>query len=575
MFVVSCVIAVSVDPLFFYLPVINEDDKCLALDRRLKITAICLRSVFDIIYFANMILGFLCPYIDDDANRKYGRTEIVTDALKIRNRYLKSYFLIDILAILPIPQVLVPIIFSKMRSSKFLDIRKFLNAFVLLQYVPRVLRIYLSWTKLNESSRELARRVWIKAAFNIFLYILASHVLGAFWYFFSIQRETACWHIACENHIGCTPSAFYCGRNLGNYTFLDDACPIQTPNTTLVDFGIFLEALQSGTVSSTNILPKILHTFWWGLRNLSSLGQNLQTSTYFWENCFSVFISIFGLLLFLYFIGTVQTYMQMATEKSEEITKNTKRKELEIQLWLSRNKLHDKMKEQIISCIQYRLKEKKDFDTENPIPHLSDIKLTKEIKRYICLPLLKNVQILKNENDQYQLRLICESLKPLYYNENSYILREGEPLTAMLFITQGSVLCFKTNNGENGEGTVSGAQCIEKGMFYGEELLEWGFNGSPEPQLSNLPISKTVKTLTKVEAFALTADQWKILVSRRSQAASHAASRAKRFAQAALARRHLNEKMNKNSPKMAKENSTSSHALGALRLAVPHVVEKQ
>jgi hypothetical protein len=83
--------------------------------------------------------------------------------------------------------------------------------------------------------------------------------------------------------------------------------------------------------------------------------------------------------------------MQMATEKSEEITKNTKRKELEIQLWLSRNKLHDKMKEQIISCIQYRLKEKKDFDTENPIPHLSDIKLTKEIKRYICLPLLKNV----------------------------------------------------------------------------------------------------------------------------------------------------------------------------------------
>jgi len=181
------------------------------------------------------------------------------------------------------------------------------------------------------------------------------------------------------------------------------------------------------------------------------------------------------------------------------------------------------------------------------------------------------VQILKNESE-YQLRLICESLKPLYYNENSYILREGETLTAMIFITQGSVLCFKTNNGENGEGTVSGAQCIEKCMFYGEELLEyWGFNGSPEPQLSDLLISKTVKTLTKVEAFALTADKGKILISRRSQAASQA----KRYAQAALARRYLNEKMNENSPKMAKENSTSCHALGASRLAAPHVVEKQ
>ncbi len=78
----------------------------------------------------------------------------------------------------------------------------------------------------------------------------------------------ACWYQACENHIECTPSSFKCGRSLENFIFIDDACSTQTPNTTLVDFGIFLEALQSGTVSSTNILPKILHTFWWGLRNL-------------------------------------------------------------------------------------------------------------------------------------------------------------------------------------------------------------------------------------------------------------------------------------------------------------------
>jgi len=140
----------------------------------------------------------------------------------------------------------------------------------------------------------------------------------------------------------------------------------------------------------------------------------------------------------------------------------------------------------------------------------------------------------------------------------------------MLFITQeGSVWCFKTNNGENGEGTVSSAQCIENGMLYGEELLEWGFNGSPSPKLSDFPISKTVKTLIKVEAFALTANNWKILVSRHSKVASTT----KGFAQAT--RRHLNEKMNENSPKMAKQNSTSCHALSASRLAVPHVVEKK
>jgi len=106
MFVVSCVIAVlCVDPLFFYLPVINQDHKCLALDRRLKVTAICVRSVFDLIYLVNIILGFLCPYKDEDASRRCERTVSVTDARRIAMRYLSSYFTIDILAILPIPQV--------------------------------------------------------------------------------------------------------------------------------------------------------------------------------------------------------------------------------------------------------------------------------------------------------------------------------------------------------------------------------------------------------------------------------------------------------------------------------------
>lgn len=86
--------------------------------------------------------------------------------------------------------------------------------------------------------------------------------------------------------------------------------------------------------------------------------------------------------------------MQIATEKSEEITQNMKHKELDIKLWMSRNKLPDEMKERIISCIQHRLKENKDFDTEKPIPHLSNINLVKEIKRHLCLPLLKKVSLL-------------------------------------------------------------------------------------------------------------------------------------------------------------------------------------
>ncbi|XP_062154119.1 cyclic nucleotide-gated ion channel 1-like [Alnus glutinosa] len=202
--------------------------------------------------------------------------------------------------------------------------------------------------------------------------------------------------------------------------------------------------------------------------------------------------------------------MQMANEKAQKM----RLIKTKIESWMATNQLPDNMKESIITCIRDGPEENKDFDMDNPISYISkDAKLMTEIKRHLCsLALLKVGQILNNKSE-YLLQLICEYLKPLYYNENSYIFREGEPLNAMIFITQGSLWCFKTNNCENGEGTASSPQCIEKGEFYGEELLQWGFNCSPSPKLSNLPISKTVKTLTKVEAFALTANDWKFLLS--------------------------------------------------------------
>lgn len=44
----------------------------------------------------------------------------------------------------------------------------------------------------------------------------------------------------------------------------------------------------------------------------SSLGQNLETSTYVWEICFAVFISIAGLVLFSFLIGNMQVSTQMS-----------------------------------------------------------------------------------------------------------------------------------------------------------------------------------------------------------------------------------------------------------------------
>ncbi|KAG2700683.1 hypothetical protein I3760_06G009400 [Carya illinoinensis] len=277
-FLVVCIVAIAVEPIFFYLPVIKEATKCIAIDTTLKIIAICVRSFLDLIALGDLV----------------ARKKIY---IKSHDMMSTSDYVINILSILPVPQVIVPIIFLDMRDYKSRHRRKVLNAVVLLQYVPRLFRVYRLWKRVNEtivkknaessknkiptkgsstnkvnaeSNKNMKRFIVMKAGFNLLLYLVASNVLGAFWYFASIQRETTCWQLACKNDIGCskTSPSFNCGDGFGNYTFLNDSCSLETRNTPLFDFGIFQEARQSGILASKDFFRKTIYCFWWGLRNL-------------------------------------------------------------------------------------------------------------------------------------------------------------------------------------------------------------------------------------------------------------------------------------------------------------------
>ncbi|XP_065623549.1 cyclic nucleotide-gated ion channel 1 [Quercus suber] len=174
-FVLSCVTAVALDPLFFYLPVIIQDKKCIWFDNRLWITVLVLRSFFDFIYLVHIILQFRTGFIDKKL-LKSGKPELNTNARKIAKKYLWPRLIFDILAILPIPQVVIPTIFSEMRSTKTSNKMKLLNTIVLFQYVPRVSQIYLSWKKLTRNDKKFDRIILVKASLNFILYILAGHV---------------------------------------------------------------------------------------------------------------------------------------------------------------------------------------------------------------------------------------------------------------------------------------------------------------------------------------------------------------------------------------------------------------
>lgn len=133
--------------------------------------------------------------------------------------------------------------------------------------------------------------------------------------------------------------------------------------------------------------------------------------------------------------------------------------------------------------------------------------LRRDIKRHLCLELVRRVPLF-DQMDERMLDAICERLKPALCTEKTCLVREGDPVNAMLFIIRGQLDSYTTNGGRTG---FFNSCCIGSGDFCGEELLTWAL----DPRLSvTLPYStRTVKAISEVEAFALIAEDLKFVAS--------------------------------------------------------------
>ncbi|KAL6982092.1 Cyclic nucleotide-gated ion channel 1 [Sarracenia purpurea var. burkii] len=497
-FVITCVIAVSLDPLFFYIPVIDGDRKCLSLDTKLEIIACVLRTFTDIFYVLHILIQFRTGFIAP-SSRVFGRGELIEDPDAIAKKYLSSYFIIDVLAVLPLPQVAILVVIPKMKGPVALVTKELMKLVIFSQYVPRLIRIYPLYNEVTRTSGIFAETAWAGAACNLFIYMLASHVVGAFWYLFAIEREDNCWNNACE---GDNCDYIYCVKGAGVNSFLQDSCPLLEPNEiknpTDFDFGIFLGALQSGIVETRNFPQKLFYCFWWGLQTLSSLGQNLKTSTFVGEILFAIFISILGLVLFSSLIGNMQRYLQSITVRVEEM--RVKRQDLE--QWMSHRMLPEDLRERIRCYEQYKWQETRGVKEESVICNLpKDIR--RDIKRHLCWSLLKRVPMFEKMDEQL-LYAMCDCLKPVLYTQTSFIVREGDPVDEMLFVMRGNLVTTTTNGGRTG---FFNSVSLTAGDFCGEELLTWALDPNSS---SSLPTStRTVQAITDVEAFALVAHDLK------------------------------------------------------------------
>ncbi|KAM7268552.1 hypothetical protein ACFE04_010718 [Oxalis oulophora] len=396
------------------------------------------------------------------------------------------------------------------RNSRVDHANKSLALFILIQYVPRLFQIVPLNQSIIKTTGVVAKTAWAGAAYNLLLFMLASHVLGATWYLLSIGRQFSCWKSECASEnarkfAACIPSFLDCS-SVGNparekwlnVTHVVAYCDAKKDDSTF-KFGMFAEAFRS-EVASTDFVPKYLYCLWWGLRNLSSYGQTLDTSIYLGETLFCSLICILGLVLFSLLIGNMQTSLQSMTVRVEE----WRSKQRDTEEWMRHRQLPMDLQERVRKFSAHQWLARRGVNEESILRSLPT-DLRREIQRHLCLSLVRRVPFFSQMDDQL-LDAICERLVSNLCTQGNYIVREGDMVSEMLFIIRGQLESSTTDGGRSG---FYNSTTLRSGDFCGEELLTWAL--MPNSSLSLPSSTRTVKAITEVEAFALQAEDLKFV----------------------------------------------------------------
>ncbi|XP_021858425.1 probable cyclic nucleotide-gated ion channel 16 [Spinacia oleracea] len=511
LFLVTCLVTLFLDPLYFYVPTICGY-ACLNTNFQLLIIVTLIRTISDFLYLTHIFLKFRTAFISRNS-RVFGRKELVMDPKAIAAKYLTSDFIIDVAAMLPLPQIMIWFIVPALRSATKAHTNHTVALIVLVQFIPRLFVMIPLNRKIVNSTGIAAKNAWSGAVYNMLLFILAGHVIGGIWYLWALQRVHTCWKIECvgkqnSTRFPCNPTFFDIEnkelparkRWLEKSGVLSNCNP-QNKNHKFT-FGMFGRVITDDVVSA-GFTQTYFYCLWWGLKTLSSYGQNTDNSTYIEETLFCSFICVMGLFLFSHLIGQIQTYLQSIMTRIEEW--RIKRRDTEE--WMQHRQLPEELRERIRRFVQYKWIATRGVEEESILQSLP-LDIRREIQKHLCLGLVRRVPFFAQMDDQL-LDAICERLIPSLNTKDTYIAREGDPVSEMMFIIRGQLESSTTYGGRSG---FFNSITLGQGDFCGEELLTWAI--LPTTTTLNLPSStRKVKALTEVEAFALRADDLKYVAT--------------------------------------------------------------
>ncbi|XP_051133438.1 probable cyclic nucleotide-gated ion channel 20, chloroplastic isoform X2 [Andrographis paniculata] len=501
-FVISCLLAVFLDPLFFFLLYVQQNNKCIVINWPMTTTIVVLRSLFDLIYMLHMYLQFRLAYVAPEST-VVGAGELVDDPKKIAKNYLCSYFFIDLFVVLPVPQIIILLVLPESIGASGANYAKnLLRTAILIQYIPRLFR-FLPLAAGTSATGFTFESAWAHFVINFLTFVLASHVVGSCWYLFGLQRVDKCFRKACNDSTieGCR-EFIDCGHgtDYGDFEKKSRLWELWKNNENAsacfvdggYDFGIYKSTANLTTHKS--FATRYIYSLFWGFQQISTLAGNQVPSYYEGEVLFTMAIIGIGLLLFALLIGNMQNFLQSLGRRGLEMSLRRR----DVELWMSHRRLPENLRRQVRDAERFNWAATRGVNEEKLMENLPE-DLQRDIRRHL-FKFIKKVRIFQLL-DEPVIDAICERLRTKTYINCSKILFRGGLIDKMVFIIRGKMESI---------GEDQNVVLLSEGDVCGEELLTWCLehssvnkDGSRRLPGHGLLSNRTVKCTTNVEVFVL------------------------------------------------------------------------
>ncbi|XP_020590038.1 LOW QUALITY PROTEIN: cyclic nucleotide-gated ion channel 2-like [Phalaenopsis equestris] len=537
-------VALALDPLFFYSLSVGgggapagAPPPCVYMDGGLVLAATVLRTAADVAHVGHMWLQIRIAYVSRES-LVIGCGKLVWDGRMVAEHYLRSVkgFWFDLFVILPLPQVAFWMVVPKLiKEEEMKLIMTMLILMFLFQFLPKVYHIIYMMRRMQKVTGLIFGSIWWGFGLNLIAYFIASHVAGGCWYVLTIQRIASCLKQQCEKNRSCNLLSFACSNEVcfnPPFASARNRLSCRTYNTSKTvggvqndpvclnvkgpfHYGIYNRALP--VVSSNSLAVKILYPIFWGLMTLSTFGNNLEPTSHWLEVIFSISIVLSGLMLFTLLIGNIQVFLHSVMARKREMQLRCR----DLEWWMRRRQLPSQLRQRVRRYEWQRWASTRGEDEMEMIQDLPE-GLRRDIKRWICLDLIKQVPIFHNLDDLI-LDNICDRVQPLVFSKNEKVIREGDPVQRMVFIVKGTL----QSSQQLSRGMV--ATCtLGPGGLFGDELLSWCLR---RPFIERRPASSaTITCVEPTEAFSLNAPHLRYITEHfRYKFANEKLKRAARF----------------------------------------------